>query len=223
MTGPTTPALAGPVIPTSTSARPWDRHGKPPHRADLPGLARTGTPLLGLARGGACPARAVTRPAVRSYRTFSPLPVPHALALVSWSSRAQWCRHAHPISRYIVTCTGLNSQGRGRGAIGGVFSVALSLTARAPRRPPRRRVGVTHHRVLSCSDFPPVPLLVFSVAPRRPHGRAMTEHTSSETGGRRIHAMDLLYRHVPRAAWVEPGQLWHALGDRFRRPARVAR
>ena len=30
--------------------------------------------LLGLARGGACHARPVTKPAVRSYRTISPLP-----------------------------------------------------------------------------------------------------------------------------------------------------
>lgn len=35
------------------------------------------------------------------------------------------------------------------GAIGRMFSVALSLTSRP------RPVGVTHHRVLSCSDFPP--------------------------------------------------------------------
>src|SRR5688572_13801678 len=36
------------------------------------------------------------------------------------------------------------------GAIGGLFSVALSLV-----RSECGRVGVTHHRVLSCSDFPP--------------------------------------------------------------------
>ncbi len=30
--------------------------------------------LYGLAPGGVCHARSVTRPAVRSYRTFSPLP-----------------------------------------------------------------------------------------------------------------------------------------------------
>ena len=94
--------------------------------------------LLGLARGGACHARAVTNPAVRSYRTISPLPVP-----------------------------GLNR------AIGGVFSVALSRTvlivpgtvARSQAFT-KRRVGVTHHRVLPCSDFPLAP---FGASGRRIH------------------------------------------------------
>ena len=57
--------------------------------------------------------------AVRSYRTFSPLPVP------------------------------LDPGVPGLGAIGSLFSVALSL---APN--PSGPVGVTHHRVLPCSDFP---------------------------------------------------------------------
>ena len=35
-------------------------------------------------------------------------------------------------------------------AIGGIFSVALSLTEPSPTQP----VGVTHHCVLPCSDFP---------------------------------------------------------------------
>ena len=37
--------------------------------------------LLGLAGGGVCRARAVADPAVRSYRTISPLPVPLAAAI----------------------------------------------------------------------------------------------------------------------------------------------
>ena len=37
--------------------------------------AVTRKPLLGLAPDGVCPARLVTKTAVRSYRTFSPLPV----------------------------------------------------------------------------------------------------------------------------------------------------
>jgi len=65
--------------------------------------------LLALARDGVCPASSVTRGAVRSYRTVSPLP----------------------------PCGG------------GLFSVALSLT------PAPGPVVVSHHRVLSCSDFPP--------------------------------------------------------------------
>ena len=66
--------------------------------------------LLALARDGVCPASSVTRGAVRSYRTVSPLP----------------------------PCGG------------GLFSVALSLT------PAPGPVVVSHHRVLPCSDFPPV-------------------------------------------------------------------
>ena len=65
--------------------------------------------LLALARGVVCHASTVTSRAVRSYRTFSPLPT----------------------------------------EVGGLFSVALSLTQ-------RESVGITHHRVLSCPDFPPL-------------------------------------------------------------------
>jgi len=39
-------------------------------------------------------------------------------------------------------------------AIGGLFSVALSRTDPGAKTP-GRWVGVTHHRVLPCSDFPP--------------------------------------------------------------------
>ena len=46
------------------------------HRAGTcPAIADSGTPFLfGLAPCGVCPARAITGAAVRSYRTFSPLP-----------------------------------------------------------------------------------------------------------------------------------------------------
>ena len=83
--------------------------------------------LFGLAGGGVCPAIAVTRDAVRSYRTFSPLP---------------------------LTCgEGFTSPARDRRAKpephvkGGIFSVALSLGL--------RRVAVSNHRALPSSDFPP--------------------------------------------------------------------
>ena len=79
--------------------------------------------LLGLAGGGVFPAGDVAAAAVRSYRTFSPLPEP-------------------------------------REAIGCVFSVALSLgfptpLGGKPHRGSRSPVAVSHHRALSCSDFPP--------------------------------------------------------------------
>ena len=85
-----------------------------PDRAALP---REAVDILGLARDGACHAAFVTEDAVRSYRTFSPLPVPFDMLR----------------------------------AIGGVFSVALSRARSSPTGP----VGVTHRRVLPCSDFPP--------------------------------------------------------------------
>ena len=99
----------GPPLPTASCTQPvLDRIGPAdngrPHKADRG--------LLALAPGGVYRARPVTRAAVRSYRTFSPLPVPVR-------------------------------------AIGGLLSVALSLTYAT------RPVGVTHHRVLWCSDFPP--------------------------------------------------------------------
>lgn len=90
--------------------------------------------LLGLARGGVCLAIAVTNDPVCSYHTFSPLPregrgsrgrIESSLDKLDPRTRAS------PLPRRFV-------------------SVALSLTQPSPAGP----VGVTHHRVLSCSDFP---------------------------------------------------------------------
>ncbi len=108
--------------------------------------------LLGLARGGVYHAPAVTSRAVRSYRTISPLPVPVA-------------RLAEPGVRDPVRRTGppvWNPVRRtGPPAIGGLLSAALSLARDRLRVGSKNRstqlfgrVGVTHHRVLSCSDFP---------------------------------------------------------------------
>ena len=79
--------------------------------------------LLGLARAGVYRAPLVTKRAVRSYRTFSPLPV------------ADDPKINQPI--------------------GGSFSVALSLDPSRTLAGLLSRVGVTHQRILSCSDFPP--------------------------------------------------------------------
>jgi len=94
--------------------------------SDLPAVnTRAEYQLLGLAGGGVYPADTVTSTAVRSYRTISPLPVP----------------------RQVET-------------IGCVFSVALSRGSPGPQMPNiafgnPSRVAVSHHRALSCSDFPP--------------------------------------------------------------------
>ena len=62
-------------------------------------------------------------------------------------------------------------------AIGGLFSVALSLTPSLARTPIARRevcpgrVGVTHHRVLPCSDVPRRPI---ARPPRPPHHAGRT-------------------------------------------------
>ena len=84
--------------------------------------------LFGLAGGGVCRAAAVTRDAVRSYRTFSPLPLTRRAGL-------------RP------SCKATLSRSETRRVKGGVFSVALSLGS--------RRVAVSNHRALPSSDFPP--------------------------------------------------------------------
>jgi len=86
----------------------------PTASSSLPGCGagHAMAPLFGLASGGVYPATTVASRAVRSYRTFSPLPVPLP-------------------------------------AIGGVFSVALSVGSRT--NPP----GVTWHPALRSPDFPP--------------------------------------------------------------------
>ena len=95
--------------------------------------------LLGFAPSGVYRARSVTRSAVRSYRTVSPLPesreprIQSREALTAASSRS---RHPKALDARFST---LNS-------LGGLFSVALSLSSRT--------VGVTHHSVLRSPDFP---------------------------------------------------------------------
>jgi len=126
---------------------PWREATYPPAERPKPLAPGPGAAfadrLLGLAGGGVFPAGDVTAAAVRSYRTISPLPEPHP---------PRRCASGE--------------------AIGRVFSVALSLgppdfTARAPKRELMRLrsqslvhesrfpVAVSHHRALSCSDFPP--------------------------------------------------------------------
>ena len=76
--------------------------------------------LFGLAPCGVCPARRITAPAVRSYRTFSPLPEPRgpggmfsvALSVESTHS-AKNARVGHPPGRYPAHCSaefGLSSR-----------------------------------------------------------------------------------------------------------------
>ena len=73
-----------------------------------PGTGRTMGPLFGLAPSGVYPATAVTSSAVRSYHTFSPLPV-------TFPPIAPFC--------------GLTTGGK---VTGGIFSVALSVGSRRP-------------------------------------------------------------------------------------------
>jgi hypothetical protein len=96
-----------------------------------------GYPLLGcqralrdLARGGVCRAPLVTERAVRSYRPVSPLPEPE------WMSARR-------------------ADLRGPSAVYFLWH-SPSRPAEVDDHSPVRcaRVGVTHHRVLSCSDFP---------------------------------------------------------------------
>ena len=95
----------GPPLPTGSNGLPTGQGKRTASRRSEERLPC----LFGLSPGGVYRARPVTGPAVGSYPTVSPLPVP-------------------------------------RGAIGGLFSVALSLTLRS--------VGVTHHPALRSPDFP---------------------------------------------------------------------
>ncbi len=124
--------------------------------------------LFGLAPGGVFHASDVTIAAVRSYRTFSPLPA-------------------------------------GPADIGGLFSVALSRIGPALR--PSRRVGITHHRTLRCSDFPPgsrraitwPPHIIIHCKPllEKLPGAA-TEPTS------RSHHTQLTTQNAQRHGWLQP-------------------
>jgi hypothetical protein len=142
--------------------------GRPPARAPYPQLRdrqpvpawasgdgryptrrATSCCLFGLAGGGVYPATAVTGRAVRSYRTFSPLP--------GGSVGATRAPSRHNTAAIIQRCHYLSGA-----SSGGVFSVALSLGS--------RRVGVTNHRALPSSDFPHVrPANARSPSPAPPY------------------------------------------------------
>ena len=87
--------------------------------------------LFGLAPCGVCPARRITTAAVRSYRTFSPLP--------------------RPFSPEPSKPHGSRQNGRG-----GIFSVALSVESGFPKKP-GPLPDVIRHTALRSSDFPPRP------------------------------------------------------------------
>nr|VFK11985.1 MAG: hypothetical protein BECKLPF1236B_GA0070989_102819 [Candidatus Kentron sp. LPFa] len=91
----------GHVSPHASSDLPGNNAG----RAWLHALRHAPVPLFGLAPSGVYPATSITRGAVRSYRTFSPL-----LASLSPSEKT---------IRKVKTA-------------GGIFSVALSVDSRPP-------------------------------------------------------------------------------------------
>ena len=133
------PDISGSDLPAGRT-RLWRTYTRVRYGGILSPVFYTGSAgrLLGLAGGGVCPAGDVAAAAVRSYR-----PATSALAkscgrlrriLRSSAGAKEDTISPLPVPRKI-------------GTIGCVFSVALSL-----RLPP---VAVSHHRALSCSDFPP--------------------------------------------------------------------
>ena len=142
------------------------RRRLPAGSSTLPAPRRTGVGslrcpgLLGLARGGVCLAIAVTNDPVRSYRTFSPL---------LWEGAEGRRGQVMPCVEHLAPWP--------LGPFPKRFvSVALSLL----RSSPTEAVGVTHHRVLSCSDFPrdrasPIP------RPSRPRHVTILLSLDSET------------------------------------------
>src|SRR5689334_18042870 len=113
--------------------------------SDLPGglgravrQACAYTTLFGLAPCGVLPATDVTAGAVRSYRTFSPLPLNSPL-------RGSLEAGPRPIARHHRR-PALSEPRRGESK-GGMFSVPLSVKLPCP--------GVTRRTALRSSDFPP--------------------------------------------------------------------
>lgn len=110
----------GPPSPTDSSGQPGSSGGQP-----------SSAPLFGLAPSGACPADPVTRIAVRSYRTGSPLPDPEGpptprrrstRGMAAARCRTRTWRYAlccavlrvAPTRRYLAPCPvelGLSSRG----------------------------------------------------------------------------------------------------------------
>ena len=102
------------------------------------------------------PTRAPSPKAKRPDRSKGRCLALHAVGLaMPGLSPARRCALTAPFQPYLCPASR---------AIGGMFSVALSRVA------VKRRVGVTHHRVLSCSDFPPA-RKGRAVAAPTPHSR----------------------------------------------------
>jgi hypothetical protein len=135
---PTRKPQAGRLIPPGPSAR------EPP--------APRGAPLFGLAPCGVLPATTVTSRAVRSYRTFSPLPAsalgPSSLELLRGkpvTSEACSTWRGTPVQNR--TCLAVARRREApRAKAGGIFSVPLSVGLPRP--------GITRHTALRSSDFP---------------------------------------------------------------------
>ena len=107
-----------------------------PARCARQALSRAHPSLFGLAPCGVYPASAVTAGAVRSYRTFSPLP-----------GRDRLKEPVRPPSRK-------------RGSPGGIFSVALAVHGPSQVRVP----DVIRHTALWSSDFPPPEVVALSAS-----------------------------------------------------------
>lgn len=94
--------------------------------------------LLGLAGGGVCHAGDVTIAAVRSYRP--------AASTTRMDSAGSTFTPKNESGHHFTIARSRRSSEERRRAVGCVFSVALSLGLLP--------VVVSHHRTLSCSDFP---------------------------------------------------------------------
>jgi hypothetical protein len=91
-------------LPAASSNLPGSRNGP-----DRPAPEKfPGSSLFGLAPSGVCPARTVTRSAVRSYRTFSPLPGGCWATCVARDNRTAVCFLWHcpgPCGRWVLPTT----------------------------------------------------------------------------------------------------------------------
>jgi hypothetical protein len=149
MTIPLVPALL-----TGSSNLPGDRR-----RAACSRTCARGVSLFGLAPCGVLPATTVTSRAVRSYRTFSPLPT-SALRPSGYGLR----RGRPTVSAGLPRRSSRLEEPRAKA--GGIFSVPLSVGSPRP--------GITRRTALWSSDFPLPRAFRIASAPKSDGGRLRT-------------------------------------------------
>ena len=117
---------------------------EPPLRPPVVSHGSRRPPLFGLAPDGVCPAAAVTRSAVRSYRTVSPLPAmtSRSVQAVCFLWHFPWGRPRRPLAGIVVPWspdfppTGCYPRQRPSGRLAGVVMAVSSSPVKSSHRAP---------------------------------------------------------------------------------------